>query len=122
MPSLISADFEALTALRDVGPIVAQGILDHFAEPAHRSLVDRLLAAGLEPEPPAPGGPRPLAGQNWVLTGTLATLPRKAAKDRLRRSVLSHGSVSKNTDVVVAGEAAGQKLAAAQAAGSAGHG
>ena len=118
LPSLISADFEALTALRDVGPIVAQGILDHFAEPAHRSLVDRLLAAGLEPEPPAPGGPRPLAGQNWVLTGTLATLPRKAAKDRLQAlGAKVTGSVSKNTDVVVAGEAAGQKLAAAQAAG-----
>ena len=118
LPALIAADFDALTALRDVGPIVAQGILDHFAEPAHRSLVERLLAAGVDPVPPAPRGPQPLAGQNWVLTGTLATLPRKAAKDRLQAlGAKVAGSVSKNTDVVVAGEAAGQKLAAAQAAG-----
>ena len=59
LPSLISADFEALTALRDVGPIVAQGILDHFAEPAHRSLVDRLLAAGQARASGARRGPGP---------------------------------------------------------------
>jgi len=118
LPALIAADFEALTAVRDVGPIVAQGILDHFSEPAHRSLVDRLLAAGVDPVPPEPVGPQPLAGQSWVLTGTLVTLPRKAAKDRLQAlGAKVTGSVSKKTDQVVAGEGAGQKLAAAQAAG-----
>ncbi len=118
LPALLAADFEQLTALRDVGPIVAQGVLDHFSEPAHRALVDRLLAQGVDPEPPAPRGATPLAGQTWVLTGTLETMPRKVAKDRLiALGAKVAGSVSKQTACVVAGPGAGQKRAAAEAAG-----
>lgn len=110
------ADREALEAVDDVGPIVAGRIADFLADPDNLAFVDRLLALGIEPI--APSGPiaadLPLAGQIWVLTGSMTT-PRRQAKELLEQlGAKVAGSVSKKTSVVLAGEDAGSKLVKAE--------
>jgi DNA ligase (NAD+) len=114
-----AADEVALLAVPDVGGVVARSILEFLQEPRNRGEVERLLAAGLrcrEQAPARQGGP--LSGKNVVLTGTLPTMTREQAGER----VLAAGgrltaSVSKKTDFVVAGADAGGKLAKAQELG-----
>lgn len=116
LPALWEADEESLQQVRDVGPVVAREIAEFFVQDENRTLVERLLAAGVEPEPP-PEMPvsAPLAEQTWVLTGTLEALTRKEAKARLQAlGARVSGSVSAQTDCVVAGPGAGQKLADAE--------
>jgi len=117
---LIAADEDALLAVRDVGPIVAQSIVQFFAEPHNLDVVRKLQAAGVhwpETEGVQQSGGR-LAGKTLVLTGTLPTLTRDAAKERIEAAGGKvAGSVSKKTDYVVAGSEAGSKLAKAQELG-----
>lgn len=116
LPALWEADEDSLQQVRDVGPVVAREIAEFFVQDENRALVERLLAAGLEPDPP-PELPvtAPLANQTWVLTGTLEGLTRKEAKARLQAlGARVSGSVSAQTDCVVAGPGAGQKLADAE--------
>lgn len=113
---LRAADRAALEAVDDVGPIVAGRIADFLADEENLAFVDRLLRLGIEPI--APTGPiaedLPLAGQTWVLTGSMAT-PRRQAKELLEQlGAKVSSSVSKKTSVVLAGEDAGSKLAKAQ--------
>ncbi len=97
-----------------VGPVAAQAVLDWFASPAGRDVLARLQQLGISPrgtmKAPAPAG-HPFAGKTFVLTGTLPTLSRDEAS-ALIREVGGNvtGSVSKNTDYVLAGESAGSKL------------
>jgi DNA ligase (NAD+) len=90
-----------------------------FADPANVRLVDALLAAGVEPEKPqerAAGGV--FEGMTVVVTGTLEKLSRAEAEEAIRENGgKAAGSVSKKTSLVVAGEAAGSKLAKAQSLG-----
>lgn len=119
LPALWEADEDSLQQVRDVGPVVAREIAEFFVQAENRRLVERLLAAGVEPEPP-PELPvaAPLAEQTWVLTGTLEAMPRKEAKARLEAlGARVSGSVSAQTSVVVAGPGAGQKLAEAERLG-----
>jgi DNA ligase (NAD+) len=102
----------ALAAIPDVGPIVAKAVADFFADDHNRTLVDRLAAAGLSMarEAAAPKGDLPLAGRRFVFTGALSA-PRPDLEARVKAlGGLPTGSVSKNTDYVVAGEKAGSKL------------
>ncbi|OYU27117.1 MAG: DNA ligase (NAD(+)) LigA [Burkholderiales bacterium PBB2] len=113
--ALMDASVEQLLQVRDVGPIVAQSIHTFFAQPHNREVVEQLRAAGLcwdEGEgAAAQAGPQPLAGKTLVLTGTLPTLSRDAAKDLIEAAGGKvSGSVSKKTHYVVAGEEAGSKL------------
>lgn len=120
LDALLLADEAGLLATPDVGPVVAQSILGFLAEPHNQSVIAALRAAGVQwaDQAAARDLPQPLAGQTWVLTGTLATMGRDEAGDRLRAlGAKVSGSVSKKTHVVVAGEAAGSKLANAQALG-----
>ncbi len=112
LPALWEADEDSLQEVRDVGPVVAREIAEFFVQDENRALVERLLAAGVEPEPPpAEAAHAPLAEQSWVLTGTLETLTRKEAKARLEAlGARVSASVSAQTDCVVAGPGAGQKL------------
>ena len=113
LAALVDADEDSLQEVSDVGPVVAREIAEYFAQEENRGLVERLLAAGVDPEPPpeVDASALPLAGQTWVLTGTLEALPRKEAKARLEAlGAKVSGSVSKNTDQVIAGPGAGQKL------------
>jgi DNA ligase (NAD+) len=102
-----------------VGPKMAEAIATQLAAPALRTLIERLRAAGLrfEEEGPPPGE-GPLAGLSFVLTGTLPALTREQASERV---VAAGGrvtsAVSKKTDYLVAGDAAGSKLEKAQRLG-----
>jgi DNA ligase (NAD+) len=120
LDALIAASEDELLAVRDVGPIVAQSIRQFFAEPHNLDVVKRLRAAGVRwPESAGvqqSGGI--LAGKTLVLTGTLPTLTRDAAREKIEAAGGKvAGSVSKKTDYVVAGEEAGSKLAKAQELG-----
>jgi DNA ligase (NAD+) len=100
--------------------VVARSVVTFFAQPHNREVVEQLRACGLNwPEgEPAPQVLKPLAGKTFVLTGTLPTLTRDEAKDRLEEAGAKvAGSVSKKTDYVVAGAEAGSKLEKAQALG-----
>ena len=113
--ALMDASIEQLLQVRDVGPIVAQSIHTFFAQPHNREVVEQLRAAGVswsEGEGAAAAqGPQPLLGKTLVLTGTLPTLSRDAAKDLIEAAGGKvSGSVSKKTHYVVAGEEAGSKL------------
>jgi DNA ligase (NAD+) len=117
LDALMAASVEALTEVRDVGPEVAAAIHQFFAEPHNRTLIRRLLAAGVAPAAvKAVRGP--LSGKKFVLTGSLATMTRPEAQRRIEAlggRVVS--SVSKETDYVVVGEDPGSKLARAEKLG-----
>jgi DNA ligase (NAD+) len=111
---IMDADVERLLEVNDVGPVVAQSIHTFFQQPHNREVVEQLRAAGVhweEHEGVASAASLPLAGKTFVLTGTFPTLSREEAKERLEAAGAKvAGSVSKKTDYVVAGEAAGSKL------------
>ena len=103
-----------------MGPIVADSIHTFFAQPHNREVVEQLRACGVhwEEGEPAEKAPQILAGLTVVLTGTLPTLGRDAAKDMLEAAGAKvSGSVSKKTSYVVAGAEAGSKLAKAEELG-----
>jgi DNA ligase (NAD+) len=111
---IMDASVDELLQVRDVGPVVAQSIRTFFDQPHNREVVEQLRAAGVhwdEHEGAPPAETLPLAGKTVVLTGTLPTLSRDEAKAMLEAAGAKvAGSVSKKTDWVVAGEAAGSKL------------
>ena len=109
-----------LVAVPDVGPIVAARIAHFFAEPHNREVIAALRGNGVHWKESAPrrSAEGPLAGQTVVLTGGLESMTREEAGDRLEAlGAKVSGSVSKKTAFVVAGEAAGSKLARAQELG-----
>lgn len=117
---MLDADGPALEQVPDVGPIVAQSIAEFFALPQQRELVRALQHNGVNWPAIAVVAAEdlPLAGQTWVLTGTLESLSRSAAKQRLiELGAKVAGSVSAKTTVVVAGPGAGSKLEKAQSLG-----
>lgn len=120
LDALMQASEEALTEVPDVGPVVAGRIAEFFAEPRHRKLIDDLLAAGVKPavQQVAPRANLPLAGQTWVVTGTLDAMDRSRAKAVLQElGAKVAGSVSAKTTCLVAGPGAGSKLANAETLG-----
>ena len=117
---IVQADLMSLEQVPDVGPVVAQSIVEFFAQEDQRSLVTKLLEAGVTwPAIEVVAQEKlPLAGQTWVLTGTLESLSRNVAKHRLvALGAKVAGSVSAKTTVVVAGPGAGSKLEKAQTLG-----
>jgi DNA ligase (NAD+) len=111
---LMDASEPQLLEVNDVGPVVAKSIHTFFRQPHNREVVEQLRAAGMrwdERDGAAAAASRPLAGLTVVLTGTLPTLTRDEAKDRLEAAGAKvAGSVSKRTSYVVAGAEAGSKL------------
>ena len=109
---------EELTAIQDVGEIVAQSITEFFSFAENKLLIDRLLAAGVHPHAAAGPSEGPLTGMTVVVTGTLPSLSREEAEELIRQNGgKASSSVSKKTTFVLAGEAAGSKLTKAQALG-----
>lgn len=113
---------DTLVALDGIGPIVGKSIVDWFAEKENKKLLERLqkliYITNPEYKTAQTSGNLPLSGKTFVLTGTLSTLSRDEAKEKIRKlggDVSS--SVSKNTTYVVAGEEAGSKLANAEKLG-----
>jgi DNA ligase (NAD+) len=113
LEALATADEDALVEVEGVGPKMARSVVDWFADPDNRLLVDRLRDRGVDPgsdHPSETGGPRPLDGLTVVITGTLSR-PRTEVAGRLEAlGARVTGSVSKNTDLLVAGSDAGGKL------------
>jgi DNA ligase (NAD+) len=119
---LQAAGFEELTAINDVGDIVAQSILDFFTNELMRVQIETLFARGIKPKGAEKSETEAklavLEGKKFVLTGTLPNLDRKAANDLIERHGGScAGSVSAKTDFVLAGESAGSKLDKARSLG-----
>jgi DNA ligase (NAD+) len=118
---IADADVETLQLAPEVGPKVAESIYQFFREPHNGELIQGLLAAGLQSEyrpPRKRPGALPLEGKTFVLTGTLVSLTREEAKERIEAAGGKvTGSVSKQTSYVVAGAFPGSKLDKAQALG-----
>ena len=113
MDAIMNATEEELLAVGDVGPIVAQSIRTFFEQPHNREVVEHLRACGIHwPAIEASSNaPKPFAAMTFVITGTLPTLGRDAAKDLIEAAGGKvSGSVSKKTSYVLAGSEAGSKL------------
>lgn len=117
---LVARRLDALTQVPDVGPVVAQSIVDFFAEAHNRDVVQALIAAGVH-WPAIEINSRKegvFSAKTFVLTGTLPSLSREDAKALIENAGGKvAGSVSKKTSVLVAGEEAGSKLTKAQELG-----
>lgn len=115
LDALKAADIEALKKTPDVGDITAEWIADFFQAPHNIEVLDRLLAAGIHWDAPTAPTRQPLNGESWVVTGTLETMGRDEATQKLQAlGARVSGSVSSKTKCVVAGEKAGSKLDKAQ--------
>ncbi len=125
LAALMTADEARLQQVPDVGPVAAKAISIFFQEPRNQETITRLQAAGVQwPEAAKTQAQaqmldeRPLAAKVFVLTGTLDTLSREQAAERLRAcGAKVAGSVSKKTDYVIAGRDAGSKLEKARELG-----
>jgi DNA ligase (NAD+) len=116
---LRDASVEALAGVHEIGMTTAESIRDWFTDPANLETLNRLIAAGVQPEA-HDGAPQSdaLKGKTFVFTGTLNRLKRDAAEATVKRlGGRASGSVSKQTSYVVAGESAGSKLTKAQELG-----
>ncbi len=117
---LMGASAEELEAVPEIGPKTAAGIVRFFHEPRNRRVIEKLRRAGLrfEQPPAARRGARPLAGMQFVLTGTLPTYSRDEAKKLIEEAGgRVTGSVSKRTNYVVVGSDPGSKLEKARELG-----
>lgn len=115
--AIMAADRDALMEIEDIGPVVAQFIRDFFDNPENIAIIRELQDAGVQWDDAAASNQAelPLQGQTWVLTGSLESMSRDEAKDRLLAlGAKVSGSVSAKTTQVVAGPGAGSKLSKAQ--------
>ena len=122
LEALEAASIDELQKVPDVGIVVATHGFNFFAEESNRDVIGQLLAEGIHwPAPIVVNADEidsPFAGKTIVLTGSLSLMSRDDAKARLvALGAKVAGSVSKKTDLVIAGEAAGSKLAKAQELG-----
>lgn len=115
--ALMKASEEDLAGTDQIGPVIAREVATFFSDPKNRAAVERLLAAGVAPVgPPETGEVKqtPLTGKSVVFTGTLDSMTREEAEGLARQlGAEVKSSVSRSTDLVVAGEKAGSKLARA---------
>ena len=116
LEALLGADLQALQSVQDVGPVVAQSIVDFFSEPHNRAVIDNLRRHGVVWRDEASQGDRAvasnsIAGKTFVLTGTFPNMSREEAAEKiLAAGGKVVGSVSKKTNYVVVGDEAGSKL------------
>jgi DNA ligase (NAD+) len=118
LPKLRQASAERLEAIHDIGPAAAASLADFFADKKSVALLDRLEAVLTIERPTVSTGSGALAGQSFLFTGSLASMTRDEAKERVRQlggRVLS--TVSKELDFLVVGDEPGSKLAKAQKLG-----
>lgn len=121
LEELAAAEADDLAAIDGIGPVIAAAVHRYFERPETQQLLARLRAAGMDPQPETPAADAAqgsLAALTFVLTGTLPTLTRDAARQR----IVEHGgrvtaAVSPRTDYVLAGADAGVKLAQAERLG-----
>ncbi len=118
---LRDATLEELMSLQDIGAVVAQHVVDFFREPHNLEVIEALTGGEspcLEIEPPPLTGAKELAGETWVLTGTLSLMGRKRAQEILESlGAKVSGSVSSRTSTVLCGADPGSKLQRARELG-----
>jgi DNA ligase (NAD+) len=115
----MEAGVEELNAVYEIGLTTAESVAEFFGDPENRAMVERLVAAGVNPtgSESAPRSDR-FAGKTFVFTGALTLFTREEAELLVKQAGgRASGSVSKATSYVVAGEKAGSKLAKAQELG-----
>ncbi len=118
LPAFMDASEDDLQAVRDIGPESAREIRAWTGEPQNQRVVKHLLDVGVVPEPEAAPAAGAFSGKTVVLTGGLARMSRDDARAEIeRRGGKVSGSVSRKTDLVVAGEDAGSKLGRAKKLG-----
>lgn len=114
--ALMAATREALLAVDDIGPVVSDHIINFFSVPHHRQIICDLIKVGVHwPAIAAVKQDSPFSGKVVVLTGSLLWMTREQATQLLQQlGAKVTNSVSKKTDIVIAGEGAGSKLIKAQ--------
>lgn len=122
LDKIMQATEEELVTLQDIGGIVADSIVSFFRDPVMQRSIERLLQSGVNPvseeAPVVANTDNPFFGKTVVLTGTLSSMSRDEAGKKLEAmGAKITGSVSKKTDIVIAGESAGSKLTKAQELG-----
>jgi len=120
LDAIAAASREELEAVPAIGPKIAESVHAYFRGKRQGKIIDKLRRAGVnmtQERTAPPSGP--LAGQTFVITGTLASLPRSQAEAKLRAlGAQTADSVTRNTSVLVAGEGPGSKLQKAQGYGT----
>ncbi|GED68054.1 DNA ligase [Brevibacillus reuszeri] len=122
MDAIMQADEEALTQIDEIGPKMAASLINYFSQPQAAAVIERLKAAGVNMEYKGirieSGAELPFSGKTIVLTGTLTQMSRQEAEEAIARmGGKVTGSVSKKTDLVIAGDKAGSKLEKAEKLG-----
>ncbi len=121
LDALEHANEEALIEINDVGQEVAASLIHFFAEPHNQQVLQQMFEYGvqvLDDETPEMDGNHPLAGKTVVITGSFSDIKRAQAKILLQQLGAKVASaVSKNTDILIAGEKAGSKLKKAEELG-----
>ena len=121
MDALLAATAEDVEQIEGIGPVLARAIVETLAEDRTRALIERLRGHGLQLEEQGAAAPPegPLSGRTVVITGALPNLSRDEATARIEAAGgRVTGSVSGNTDYLVAGEDPGTKLARAREVGT----
>jgi DNA ligase (NAD+) len=115
LKGLMEASEEDLRAIPEIGPRTAKGIVDFFSNPANKEMIAELFAVGVKPYTAAVPASGELDGKRFVLTGTLSSMTRSEARERIQQlgGVVS-SSASARTDYVVVGENPGSKAQKAQ--------
>ncbi|MDD5320259.1 MAG: NAD-dependent DNA ligase LigA [Methylococcales bacterium] len=120
LDAIANASFEELMQVPDIGPVTASNVASFFCDANNRAIIAKIIEAGVnwQDEGYEPAQQQMLAGQTWVLTGTLQHMPRDEAKAFLESlGAKVAGSVSQKTSCVVAGQDPGSKLAKAESLG-----
>ena len=116
--ALAEAGADQLESIRDIGPIVAKSVVDFFRNPETLAIVNALRSAGVNFEKEETDGSNEFEGLTFVLSGTMETMKRDDAGEKIReRGGKVSSGVSKNTSYLVAGESAGSKLEKAEKLG-----
>lgn len=117
---LMSANVEDLTAINEIGPEIATGIVQFFHEPKNKTVMEKFSKAGVVPQKAAEAAPQnsPLQGKSFVFTGTMSRMTRSEAKTAVENlGGLVHSSTTGKTTYVVAGSEPGSKLDKARSRG-----
>ena len=117
MDALMEADEERLVEIESIGPKIASAVVAYFANDSNRQVIEKLREAGVRMEDEAREAPteQPFAGKRFVVTGRLEDLSRSQVQARIKElGGAVSGSVSRQTNYLVAGEGAGSKLADAE--------
>lgn len=118
LDGVMNASADDILTIDKFGDVLAKNVADAFADPQMRELIEKLRGHGLKFDYDKAAGGDKFAGMTFVLTGTLPTLRREQAKEMIESmGGKCAGSVSKKTNYVVAGEAAGSKLTKAEKLG-----